>query len=189
MILWNYCHPSTMFLGPRVQALVQGKRERLQREESTSQSCCWEDCRCRFPSCLQKFYVFYVISALLNLPWLTLPHYCVQYIYVGDVVIILFVILKAIFLPCSHGCIPLIRVNRPLVTCLQPCGPWCHPVPMVSIPLQSPPVSILFLFFYSEVINSSFCTEYLLAVPPNSCSQAKTKQLILTISLHNYSSC
>lgn len=50
MFLVNYSHPSTMFLGPKVEALVQGRREGLQREESISQSLFWEDYRCRFPS-------------------------------------------------------------------------------------------------------------------------------------------
>lgn len=35
MFLWNYCYPSTMFLGPKVQALVQDERRITEKRIST----------------------------------------------------------------------------------------------------------------------------------------------------------
>lgn len=100
-------------------------REKDYREGSTSQSRFWEECQCRFPSsshfCLagEILRVFCDLcpakSSLVHISTLV----CVVHLaFMLETWSLSSLLSLKLSLPCSHGCIPLIRVNRPLVTCL-----------------------------------------------------------------------
>ena len=169
-----------MFLGPKVQALVQGRGKGLQPVVCIT-VLFWENCDVdihvsfllTFDSVWSNFICF-IIRSMPCCFFIGSRFHITVYSMFNMLNTCSLLSLK-LSLPFSHGCIPLMTIKWPLDICTA-LGPL---VSSCAHSFQHPchyPMPVLFYSsFYYRVTNSSFCAEELLAITTHSSSHAKIK--------------